>query len=285
MTGAVPIRIALVYPSDHGRSVDRDRVAAIADSIKEIGLRTPITVRPTTKVADGQEIEAFEIVAGRHRYEAACKLGMDEIDAIVSDDDDLHAELWEIDENLCRAELTAADRADYIARRKGIYEALHPETKHGGDRKGDQVANSATRSFADDTAAKTGASARTVRQDAERGEKIAPDVLKEIRGTRWDKGTTLDVLKRLTHPEQRQALFRVKNGADATFDAAFDFIRGEAAAPQRKPVQPPGRALNDMEVFNQQLARLVSAWNGASREARQAFVEQCVDTPVMDRSA
>lgn len=34
----------------------------------------------------------------------------------------------EIDENLCRAELTPAQRAAAIARRKQIWEALHPES-------------------------------------------------------------------------------------------------------------------------------------------------------------
>lgn len=49
----------------------------------------------------------------------------------------LHAELLKIDENLERAELTPAQRAAAVARRKEIWEVMHPnsdrnpvETRH-----------------------------------------------------------------------------------------------------------------------------------------------------------
>ncbi len=50
------------------------------------------------------------------------------------------------------------ERTQGALSRKDAYEALHPETKHGGVRKSDQVANLATCSdrFTADTAAKTG---------------------------------------------------------------------------------------------------------------------------------
>ena len=47
------------------------------------------------------------------------------------------------------------DEATCTARRKEAYEALHPEARHGGDRS-KQDAKSASCSFADDQAAKTG---------------------------------------------------------------------------------------------------------------------------------
>jgi ParB family chromosome partitioning protein len=55
-------------------------------------------------------------------------------------------------------------------RRKAIYEELHPETKHGGDRKSDQTANFATRSdsFVSATSDATGKAERTVRLAAAR---------------------------------------------------------------------------------------------------------------------
>lgn len=117
------------------------------------------------------------------------------IDAIVTDGPaDAQTELAEIDENLCRAELTDAERAAATARRKVIYEGMHPETGHGkaGPNKDAKLA-----SFVNDTASKTGQSKRAVARDAARGEKVAPEVLNEIRGTDLDKGVVLDRLAKV----------------------------------------------------------------------------------------
>jgi len=72
--------------------------------------------------------------------------------------------------------------------------ALHPETGHGRNspKESGEVCHS---SFANDQAEKTGASARTVRQNAERGEKITPAALGLVRGTALDTGAFLDRLQ------------------------------------------------------------------------------------------
>jgi len=100
-----------------------------------------------------------------------------------------------IDENLCRAELTPSDRARQTARRKEIYEELHPETRahvagaHAANAaQGNATANSAAASFSSETAAATGRAERTVRLDAERGAKVIDEVLDMVRGTALDTG-------------------------------------------------------------------------------------------------
>lgn len=78
----------------------------------------------------------------------------------------------------------ASDRAAFTARRKEAYEALHPETKHGGDRSSSRQVGDldAGQRFTADTAAKTGQSERGVQRDAERGEKVCDDALRLLRG-------------------------------------------------------------------------------------------------------
>lgn len=100
-----------------------------------------------------------------------------------------------IDENLCRAELSPADRARQTARRKAIYEELNGPSKAIGGRasaiaQGKEVttANLADASFVEDTAGKTGLSERTVQRDVERGDKIINEVADLIRGTKLDTG-------------------------------------------------------------------------------------------------
>ncbi|WP_147296814.1 hypothetical protein [Paracoccus thiocyanatus] len=93
----------------------------------------------------------------------------------------------------------------FTARRKEAYEALHPEAAHGGDRKSDQVANLATRSFADDQSAMTGQSARAIRRDAERGQQVCQEALGILKGTKADTGVVLDMLKDMEPEAQIEA--------------------------------------------------------------------------------
>lgn len=186
------------------RAIDDAAVAALSDSIANVGLINPIRVR-----AAGDD--RWEVIAGAHRITACKRLGLAEVAAIIVTDDDLHAELAMIDENLCRAELSPSDRAKQTARRKAIYLELHPETAHGANLEGAGVANSATPEtprFTKATAAVTGQSERTVRLDAERGEKIYEPVFDMIRGTKLDNGSYLDRIKNLSPSEQVRAAER-----------------------------------------------------------------------------
>ena len=91
------------------RKTAKEDVANLATSIGMIGLRNPITVLPPN--AAGQ----YPLVAGRHRLEACRLLGHTEIEVAIIEDK-LAAELWEISENLHRAELTAMQRSIQIGR-------------------------------------------------------------------------------------------------------------------------------------------------------------------------
>jgi len=116
---AVEVRnvpLALVHPADAAlRTVKPYDVQMLAESISKIGLHTPITVRAFQRIRDGVPIDAWQIIAGHHRVEAARSLGWIEIPAIVSEVDAAQQRLWEIAENLHRAELTVQERSDYIA--------------------------------------------------------------------------------------------------------------------------------------------------------------------------
>lgn len=200
-----------VFRREDGRKVDPAAVKGLVESIREVGIINPLRVRPVRRHVDGVPADAWEVTAGGHRLAAARKLGMVTVPCIVVEDDDLHAELAMIDENLCRADLTPAERAKQTARRKEIYEKLHPETRNGATGGGhDQLRkfDEAAPRFTADAAEKTGRSESSVQKDAARGKDIAPDVLDRIKGTRLDTGVYLDALRKLPHEEQRARVER-----------------------------------------------------------------------------
>lgn len=104
------------------REVDPKTVRYLAASIKDVGLQHPITVR---KVGDD-----VHLVAGRHRLEAVKATGAQTIQAHVVRWSKDRARMWEISENLHRAELSKIERADQIEewralRAKGV-QVEHP---------------------------------------------------------------------------------------------------------------------------------------------------------------
>lgn len=254
--------VSHVFRREDGRKVDPAAVRGLVESIREVGIINPLRVRPVRRHVDGVPADAWEVTAGGHRLAAALKLGLETVPCIVADDDDLHAELAMIDENLCRAELSPADRAKQTARRKEIYQTLHPGARHGGDRKSDQAAEFATRSFDEATAEAVGMSERVVRLDAERGKKVAPDVLDRVRGTHLDTGTFLDALKKLPEAEQR---------------AKVDRALAAPKTPKRAPAP-----MDDAETEEQWLSAIMRIWNRGSRDWRDRFLAQ-IDKPVMDQ--
>ncbi|WP_245494994.1 MT-A70 family methyltransferase [Rhizobium ruizarguesonis] len=233
----VALRIDQIDVVNRLRVIDPEKVAALKASIEKIGLRTPISVFGDWQAMKDETIHV-RLSAGAHRLEAMRQLGREHIAAIIRDEDEVDAELWEIDENLIRSELTPADRAIFIHRRKQLYELKFPETAHGGDRKTDgssrQVGDltEEPKRFSAATAGAIGQSERAVQRDAERGEKISEKALRMLRGTRHDKGVTLDRLKTLSEDQQEvyvNALFE----ADKATERHSKLIRTDKLATKR----------------------------------------------------
>lgn len=140
---------------------------------------------------------------------------------------------------LHRSDLTPAEAALQTARRKEIYEALHPQAKHGSNQhtRSSQFANS----YADDQALKTGSHPSTVRRDAARGEALGED-LEAIAGTSLDKGVELDALAKLPEQERKSLVQRAKSGEQvsarsANIDADVKVRAAREAVSSAPPLQ------------------------------------------------
>lgn len=184
-----------------------ENVKALSESISEVGMMNPITVDANNN-----------LVAGLHRLEAAKLLGWTEIDCNVRELDELHAELAEIDENVIRTGLSDLELSELLARRKRIYETLHPETRHGGDRKSETIKSSICRddpvkSFAEDTAEKMGVSPRTVERHVQIAENLTPEAKDVLRNA--DRKITkqkMMILSRMKPEEQKEEAEKLVNG-------------------------------------------------------------------------
>ncbi len=182
--------------------------------MREIGLQSPITV---WKYGGDQ----YGLVAGLHRLEAAKRLGWDEIDAVVTSADEIDRQLWEVDENLIGAELTTAERASHVAKRKKLFEQRAAmENPNNGTTRPENRRRGRPKSFALETAEQTGRTKRDVNRDILRAEWITPDVMEKLESPEKDTvlakiadtGTELDALASLDLQEQRQVIREIEQG-------------------------------------------------------------------------
>lgn len=228
------------------RTLDKATVAALATSIAEIGLIQPIVVVERGVPVRGIVEPGFLLIAGGHRLEAMKSLGREFIDARVVTGEALETELIEIDENLCRAELSASQRVAHVARRKQIWEALHPAPAavpawemEGGcsvsngeahqhqttfeTGNGDSANSGATRAsipargrgrpqeFAASTAAITGDSKSTINRQLAVANVLGDD-LQKVEGTSLDKQVELQALAKLPDSERADLIERAAAG-------------------------------------------------------------------------
>lgn len=252
-------RIALshVQRQSSARDINTSAVSGIAASMKEIGQLTPIFVRAANIPIKGVMEPGYLLIAGNHRVEAARQLGWSEIDARVMVGESLEAELIEIDENLCRAELTASQRASAIKRRRQIWGALHPDNQRfdsvwdalepGGKTlstrsEGGKFAagnDGGGKGFAASTASAAGMTKQAINQHLARADALGDD-LERIAGTSLDKGVELDALKAMPEPERKELIDRAAAGEKVSARVS----QKSDTEPAKEPVK-----VNAAEVF------------------------------------
>ena len=237
----------------HPRTFRESGIADLAKSIDRV-LMAPIVVD-----------DDMQLIAGQRRVLAARLLGWKTIPARIIDVDNGEAELLTIDENLEREELIEAERLIFLARRKELYVALHPETAQGGDHTSEKAKrqNVVLLSFSDDTAEKTGQSARTIQRDTAIGEALDDKAVATIAGTPTaDSKSELKALAELPPAEQRKVAKAVASGKAKS-------IR-EATPQSGQPKKGSGDPFKSLENYLGHSLLLISKLPEASKFFRDA---------------
>ena len=173
------IPVAAVVVGERLRELDEVKVLELMNSYKDIGIINAISVD-----------EELNLIAGRHRLEAARNLGWETIEAKVYDQQDLQRELIEIDENLCRNELCYIGTGEHIAMREQILTALGKRKERGTNRYTDDEDTWST----DALASRIGESNQMYRKKRQIGRELLPETRNALRGTEYARKNLNDLL-------------------------------------------------------------------------------------------
>ena len=240
-------------------------VEELTKSITAIGLINPITID-----------QDKTLVAGLHRLEAAKLLGWTEIECNTVNMDNLQTELAEIDENIVRIGLSHRELGEQFMRRKEIYEMLHPETRqgmrNGQTSKSANLASLETKSFAQDTAEKTGMSKRTVSRLLQIANNLSADAKQIVNANDMTQDTALK-LSRLPYNQQAEAASLLAAGTVQSVEQYQQERREQVMAKvsSHVPVIP-----EDTRTESEKDEEKTESLNGLVREFSN-FIEQFLD--------
>lgn len=243
------------------RAVEEEHALAIAQSIVEHGLINPITVRATPNAKGGK----YTLVAGAHRLRAMQINDEVEIEAMLVEGDKAEAHLVEITENLFRNELSVVDRAVFVQSYRDIWEQKHGKIEPG--RPGNSAnlsqlfaAEAEAGSFSIHVADRMGLSRRAVERLNKIAQNLHPDVREAVRGTSIaDNQSALLKIAKMEPQKQRQTAVAIRTESDLKKALAL--------------VDPPAQLSKKQIEQATLLSRLVTAWEDASEETRNQFLD------------
>src|SRR5215471_12573332 len=99
----IPISTIRANPQQPRQHFDEETLAALAESIREVGVLQPVLVR--------EDADGFELIAGERRWRAARRVGLQTIPAIVRHADDAASLQQAIVENVQREALNPLEEA------------------------------------------------------------------------------------------------------------------------------------------------------------------------------
>jgi len=263
LTTMTEVPVAEIETGTRLRPVSEAGVAALIASIGELGvMKDAIHVRKV-KHKDGKLV----LMAGAHRLEAARRLGWTVIPAKVWTCSDDWAQLMEIDDNLAGAELCPLDTAIFLARRKEVYERLHPETRAaiGAEliaKRWNTADIVSVVSFAAATAEKFGMSDRHVRRMIAAGVRLDPRDTALLR--KAPRPVTLKDLMEIgkigSVPERYHVVEALADGTVKTAaEARRSYALNGRSLPEKDPVEAAFKTLRD-------------TWSRAPKAARRRFI-------------
>lgn len=230
-------------------------IQRLSESVAEVGMMNPITVDTD-----------YTLVAGLHRLKAAKLLGWTEVECTVCGLDRLHAELAEIDENVIRTGLSDLELSELLARRKKIYETLHPATiarnlpGHASNyESSNDKLTGEEKPFSQDTAEKMDVSPRTVERHVQIGENLTPEAKEILRGT--DRKITKQNLTKLSRLEPEQQRSAAKQLTEGTIKSVDEYTAEDAATVRQGNYYQTGAFLVDaFSQHNSALGRIPEAY-------------------------
>ncbi|MDQ1196503.1 ParB N-terminal domain-containing protein [Agrobacterium sp. SORGH_AS 787] len=261
MAEFVRATISEIFIGERLRPIDNDYAEAIAASMSEHGQISPIMIRRTP----AKKGTPFTLVAGGYRTTAAKLLGWTEIDAIVVKADGVEAQLLEISENLYRNDLNALDRAIFVMKYRELWEEKHGKITKGryaAEKGNDYPIFAKGRSLAEKVQERFGFGAETYKLVSRIGKNLDPQLRQAVRGTTAENDQSqLLQLAKLPPEDQIKVAKTLQVNPDVKL--ALSFTKPPAIVPTVAPK-------SQSTIYS----NLIAAWDEASEETRDAFLQQ-----------